>query len=45
MVWELFTGARLSAKMTLEEFKKGVRTEKIDGFKIFVNESKGEWSD
>jgi hypothetical protein len=31
--------------MTLEEFKKGVRTEKIDGFKIFVIESKGEWND
>lgn len=31
--------------MTLDEFKEGVRTEKIDGIKLFVYERKGEWSD
>lgn len=36
---------KISPKLTLDDFKIGLRKEKIDGTKIFVYEKKGEWSD
>ena len=45
MAWELYTGTKISPKLTLDQFKEGVRTEKIDGIRLFVYERKGEWSD
>lgn len=45
MAWELYTGTKISPNMTLDQFKEGVRSEKLDGIKLFVYERKGEWSD